>query len=159
MNKLATEINYTLDTIESAATHLMELAKTYHVLAFSGEMGAGKTTLIHALCAKMGVADRVSSPTFALVNEYHFTDTDGQDQIIYHMDWYRLKDAAEAINAGMGDCLDQANDNVLCFIEWPEQAIELLQPPYLWVKIHTLSISERRVEVTLVSRTTPKSLL
>jgi len=97
------------------------------------------------------VEDAVSSPTFALINEYHFADVAGKDQMIYHLDWYRLKDAAEAINAGMEDCIDQARSGVAyCFVEWPEKAKSLLMPPYLWISIETISVTERKMMVKLI---------
>jgi tRNA threonylcarbamoyladenosine biosynthesis protein TsaE len=96
-------------------------------------MGAGKTTFIHALCDYLGVEDAVSSPTFALINEYHFLQ-DERDKTIYHMDWYRLRDTAEAIAAGLADALNQKN--AYCFVEWPEKALDLLPRPYLWLEIN-----------------------
>lgn len=135
-------ITYRLDQIREAARQCWEIAKGYRCLAFSGGLGAGKTTFIHALCDELGVTDAVSSPTFALINEYHFPDQ-GADRTIYHMDWYRLRDAAEAVNAGMEDCLLQPD--AWCFIEWPEQAPELLRTPYLWITIEQTAADERRM--------------
>jgi tRNA threonylcarbamoyladenosine biosynthesis protein TsaE len=90
----------------------------------------------------------VSSPTFALINEYHYTDPAGNDKTIYHLDWYRLRDSAEAVNAGMEDCILQASRGMACcFIEWPEKAIELLPKPYLWISIETTDIMERKMTV------------
>lgn len=105
-------------------------------------MGAGKTTFIHALCDYLGVQDAVSSPTFALVNEYHFMQN-GLDRTIYHMDWYRLRDAAEATGAGMEDALHQKD--AYCFVEWPEKAPELLPHPYVRIDIEVISETERRL--------------
>ena len=144
------ELCYTLADIDKAAVTFWELLHEYHIFAFSGEMGAGKTTFIHKLCDHLLVEDAVSSPTFALINEYHFNET-GKDHMIYHLDWYRLRDAAEAINAGMEDCIVQAkNGTAFCFIEWPEKAMELLQVPYLWISIENMSITERKMTVTLM---------
>jgi tRNA threonylcarbamoyladenosine biosynthesis protein TsaE len=140
------QISYTLSNIQAAAHQLWQYAHQYSVLAFSGAMGAGKTTFIHALCGQLGVTDAVSSPTFALINEYHFSDND-IDKIIYHMDWYRLRDAEEAVNTGMEDCLLQKN--VYNFVEWPEKAKEILPFPYLWISIHAMSETERSMEVYL----------
>lgn len=130
--------------IENAAHQLWQYAHQYRVLAFSGEMGAGKTTFIHHLCGYLGVEDTVSSPTFALINEYHFTQN-GDDRIIYHMDWYRLKDVQEGVNAGLEDCLHQTG--AYSFVEWPEKAIDLLPHPYLWITIQTTGAGERTMEV------------
>lgn len=144
------ELNYTLDTISIAAKQFWEHFKGYHTFAFNGEMGAGKTTFIHTLCDHLAVEDTVSSPTFALINEYHFTD-EGKDNVIYHLDWYRLKNAAEAINAGMEDCMLQAqNKTARCFIEWPEKASELLRSPYINIDIQTLSNTERRMTAKII---------
>lgn len=92
------------------------------VFAFHGEMGAGKTTLIAALCAAKGVKGHISSPTFSLINEYHYKE-EGMLKRIFHIDLYRLKDEQEAINAGIEDCI-YAED--ICFIEWPERIPTIL---------------------------------
>jgi len=134
------QISYSLDNIKNAAKQFWQLAKQCHVLAFSGQLGAGKTTFIHALCEYLNVEDVVSSPTFALINEYHF-HADEKENIIYHMDWYRLKDEQEAIDAGMEDCL--LNKDVYCFVEWPEKAPGLLTGKYLWVDIEMINSTER----------------
>jgi tRNA threonylcarbamoyladenosine biosynthesis protein TsaE len=112
-------------------------------------MGAGKTTFIHELCDLLGVEDTVSSPTFAIINEYHFLHG-GIDKIIYHMDWYRIRNTAEAITAGVEDALSQKN--AYCFIEWPEKARELLPKPHLWIDItpDEDSAEERNLSVTLI---------
>ena len=142
------ELTYTLAEIEAAAVKFWDQLHTWNVFAFSGELGAGKTTFIHKVCDHLQVQDAVSSPTFALINEYHFTDNNGRDRLIYHLDWYRLRDSAEAINAGMEDCLAQAGrGDAWCFIEWPEKALELLQPPYLWVSIESPDILARKMTV------------
>jgi tRNA threonylcarbamoyladenosine biosynthesis protein TsaE len=139
---------YSLEEIEPAAIRFLAAAKGCGIYAFSGEMGAGKTTFVHTLCDLLQVQDAVSSPTFALINEYHFDSESGGDNVIFHLDWYRLRDTAEAINAGMEDCLiTAARGEALCFIEWPEKAVELLRPPYLWISIETTSITERKMTV------------
>ncbi len=144
MNKDLLTLYYTLDNIDESARQFWEALHNYSVFAFSGDMGAGKTTFIHHLCDYLKVQDVVSSPTFALINEYHFTGPDSTDKTIYHLDWYRLKDGAEAISAGMEDCLDMAGKGTaFCFIEWPEKAIYLLNPPYLWINIEPVSITQR----------------
>ena len=140
-------LTYTLDTIDKAAQDFWQARGTNRVIAFSGEMGQGKTTFIHHLCTQLAVEDTVSSPTFALINEYHFPEA-GKDTIIYHLDWYRLKSTEEAIQAGMEDCILQANaGGAYCFIEWPERAKELLQPPYLRVSIQSPDANTREMTV------------
>lgn len=139
------QISYSLGNIESAAHQLWQYADRYRVFAFSGEMGAGKTTFIHALCDFLGVEDAVSSPTFALINEYYFSVKAGKEQKIYHMDWYRLRSTEEAINAGVED---QVNDtSAYTFIEWPEKAKELLPKKHLWISITETAPGERLMEV------------
>jgi tRNA threonylcarbamoyladenosine biosynthesis protein TsaE len=144
-------LSYTLENIDDAAAQFWESLHGYSIFAFSGEMGAGKTTFIHHLCDHLHVQDAVSSPTFALINEYHFHDMGGEDKTIYHLDWYRLKNAEEAINAGMQDCLEQAEKGyAYCFVEWPEIAKELLPETHLWIKIDNKDILEREMEIWLV---------
>lgn len=98
------------------------------LLAFHGDLGAGKTTLIKALGQELGVADAMSSPTFALVNEYR----SGAGDPVYHFDLYRLKDAAELDAIGFSEYVDSGN---YCFIEWPQLAEELLPPGTLHVTL------------------------
>lgn len=98
------------------------------VFAFHGDLGAGKTTLIKAMGQELGVADAMSSPTFALVNEYR----SGTGDPVYHFDLYRLKDAAELDAIGFSEYVDSGN---YCFIEWPQLAEELLPPGTLHVTL------------------------
>lgn len=147
MEKQVFERVYTLEKLELILQDFWNIAQNYPVIAFSGDMGAGKTTFIHKLCDMLAVEDTVSSPTFSLINEYHFSK-EGRDTIIYHMDWYRLKNEEEAISTGIEDCLLQAKrQKMYCFIEWPEKAVNLLQLPYLWVNIETLSETERKMTI------------
>lgn len=148
------ELIYTLETIDEAVKKFWEAYKSCRVFAFTGEMGAGKTTFIHHLCDYLKVEDTVSSPTFALINEYHFASKDGRDNIIYHLDWYRLRDTTEAINAGMEDCLIQAGRGAAyCFVEWPEKAEALLKMPFVRIRIDSTSNTERRMLVTPAPKT------
>ena len=138
------DIIFSLDHIHEAAAQCWQTARQYRCIAFSGGLGAGKTTFIHALCDHIGVKDAVSSPTFSLINEYHY-EQDGTDCIIYHMDWYRLRDTEEAINAGMEDCLMQPGAQ--CFVEWPEQAPELLPSPCLWISLQHAGDDQRIMQL------------
>lgn len=90
------------------------------VFAFRGEMGAGKTTFIKAVCLALGVEDEVNSPTFAIVNEYRSETT---AELIYHFDCYRIKTLEEAMDFGFEDYMESS---ALCFIEWPENVEDLL---------------------------------
>ena len=144
-------LSYTLDTIDEAVSIFWNKLNSFSVIAFSGSMGAGKTTFIHHLCDFLEVEDTVSSPTFALVNEYHFF-ANGEDKTIIHTDWYRLKNAADAVNSGMEDCLIQARrGDCYCFIEWPEKAQDILTGNYVWVAIETPSETERHMTVSIIN--------
>jgi tRNA threonylcarbamoyladenosine biosynthesis protein TsaE len=105
---------YELSNIKDAAARFWKTIDDKKIIAFHGNMGAGKTTFIHALCEVKGVKDVVGSPTFSIINEYYFPS--GK---IFHIDLYRLKDEEEAIKAGVEDCL--YSDHI-CFVEWPEKA-------------------------------------
>lgn len=139
------QISYSLANIESAAHQLWQYGHQYRVWAFSGEMGAGKTTLIHTLCDVLGVADAVSSPTFAIINEYTY-QKDNIPQRLYHMDWYRLRDTQEALNAGVEDVLLDNQSHSL--VEWPERVRELLPFPHLWIAITETAPGERSLTAT-----------
>jgi tRNA threonylcarbamoyladenosine biosynthesis protein TsaE len=143
---MSTSINYSLATIKEAAQAIWAMGKDYAVWSFVGDMGAGKTTLISAICQHLSVLDAVSSPTYALVNEYHFTEHE-QEKIIYHADWYRLKDSADARNAGMEEILYQ--NNTYAFIEWANQAIDLLSKDYFKIEIAALSDTERNAQCSI----------
>lgn len=146
---MTTSISYSLNNIDKAVELFWEVAKDYRVVTFSGDMGAGKTTFISHLCQYLQVPDAVSSPTFALVNEYRFAK-ESIEQTIFHTDWYRLRSTEEAINAGMEECIDQTkNGNTYCWIEWPEKASELLPALHLAVHITATDITERIMTMTL----------
>ena len=108
-----------LEHIREAARQFINAMGDQHVFAFSGHMGAGKTTFIKAICEELGVDDVVTSPTFAIVNEY--TAADGIP--IYHFDFYRIKKLEEVYDMGYEDYF---YGDGLCFIEWPEMMEELL---------------------------------
>ena len=117
---------YSLNDLASIAEEVIAKAK-YKTLLFRGEMGVGKTTLIKEICNVLEVQDRVSSPTFSLVNEYH-TATNA---IVYHFDFYRITQEEEALDMGIEEYLYQ---NDWCLIEWPENIENLL--PLEAVQIH-----------------------
>jgi len=110
---------FDLEHIREAARQFIDAMGTEHVFAFYGSMGAGKTTFIKAICEELGVDDVVTSPTFAIVNEY-VTSTGGT---IYHFDFYRIKKLEEVYDMGYEDYF---YSDALCFIEWPEMMEELL---------------------------------
>ncbi|HWB28423.1 MAG TPA: tRNA (adenosine(37)-N6)-threonylcarbamoyltransferase complex ATPase subunit type 1 TsaE [Chitinophagaceae bacterium] len=135
------DVMFTISDINKVAKQLWNEAKQYKVWALNGEMGAGKTTLIHALCGMLQVTGAISSPTFAIINEY-FSPVAGT---IYHMDWYRLKDEEEATQAGIEDCLYSGN---LCLVEWPAKAEGLLPGDTLQVYIELADDKTRRLKTT-----------
>jgi tRNA threonylcarbamoyladenosine biosynthesis protein TsaE len=114
------------------------------VVAFEGEMGAGKTTLIRALAATLGIADDVSSPTFALVNEYR----DGHGKPVYHFDFYRIDSIDEAERIGASEYFDSG---YLCLVEWPTRVAALLPTPRLEVHIEALSVESREIELKIIN--------
>lgn len=109
-----------LDGIREAARQFAANMNTVTVFAFYGKMGAGKTTFIKAVCEEMGISDVITSPTFAIVNEYR-SDTTGE--IVYHFDFYRIKKLDEVYDMGYEDYF---YSGAVCFIEWPELVEELL---------------------------------
>ncbi|MDR0186217.1 tRNA (adenosine(37)-N6)-threonylcarbamoyltransferase complex ATPase subunit type 1 TsaE [Prevotella brunnea] len=117
-----------LDTIQEAAKTFIENIGKNKVFAFYGKMGAGKTTFIKAVCETLGVTDVITSPTFAIVNEY----TDGEDNPIYHFDFYRIKKLEEVYDMGYEDYFYSGN---LCLLEWPELIEELLPENAVKVRI------------------------
>lgn len=119
-----------IDDIAAAAREFVALMGDETVYAFYGEMGAGKTTFINALCRELGVeADSTSSPSFAIVNEYR---SDTTAELIYHFDLYRLEDIEEALDLGIEDYFDSG---ALCLLEWPERVEALLPDDVVTVKI------------------------
>ena len=119
---------FSLTEIEKSAKDFISENKHKKVVAFYGEMGAGKTTFIKAVCRQMGVKDNTASPTFSLINEYR-TST---GEKIYHFDFYRIKNEAEALDIGVEEYFYSGN---YCFIEWPEKIESLLPENCLKVKI------------------------
>ena len=113
------------------------------IFAFHGEMGAGKTTFITALCVAKGVRSAMSSPTFSLINEYVFFEG-GESHTIFHLDLYRIKDEAEAVNAGIEDCLYSGN---MCFVEWPEKIPGLLPDDAVHVSVAIIDETSRLLKI------------
>ena len=119
--------------LTAVATKLLDRAAEARVLAFYGEIGAGKTALIQALCRQLGVKEEVSSPTFSIVNEYEYiTPADGLAHPAFHMDLYRLKQLDEALQIGIEEYL---YSGAYCFIEWPELIEGLLPEDTVRIKM------------------------
>lgn len=117
-----------LSELPAIAKQLLQLFDGEKVVAFHGVMGAGKTTLIKALCEALGVQDTISSPTFSIVNEYRTMN----GEKIYHFDFYRIKSVDEAYDMGYEEYF---YSKAYCFIEWPEKIEELMPLTYEKVSI------------------------
>lgn len=136
------EVNFSLDTIDKAAQEFLAAVKNFTVVAFSGEMGAGKTTFIHALCEALEVTDTISSPTFSIINQYKTRS----GNLIYHIDLYRLKDDEEALQAGVEDCLYSGNT---CFVEWPDKAPGIFPEDSIYLSIEATGSNTRKLKINL----------
>ena len=136
------DVLFTLPQIQTAAVTFLREVKNHNVIAFHGEMGAGKTTFVHAVCDELGVQNAVSSPTFSIINEY----TTAAGKTIYHLDLYRLKSAEEAINAGVEDCFYSGN---LCLVEWPEIAPSIFPENTLHAHIQIKGNNQRLLQINL----------
>lgn len=132
-----------IDDLDGVVEALLKYAGDCKTLLFYGEIGAGKTTLIQRFCKHFGVAEKVTSPTFSLINEYTFkSPKDQSEQFIYHLDLYRLKTTNEAVEIGIEDYL---YDNNYCLIEWPELIEALLPEQIVKIKIQLLDNSNRKI--------------
>ena len=131
-----------LNELPKAAKQILELAKAEKIFLFYGEMGAGKTTLINAIAKQLGTLDHTSSPTFSIVNEYK-TDT----HVIFHFDFYRLKNQTEALDMGYEDYFYSGN---YCLVEWPEKIPDLWPEHYIKVVIRAINENERLLNVDFV---------
>lgn len=125
-----------------SALDILKRTEPHRVLAFDGQMGAGKTTFIKKLCEEMGTPDVVNSPTFAIVNVYDVEQPYRGE--VYHFDCYRLKDIREAMDFGAEEYLYSGN---YCFIEWPEMIAPILPDDTVWVKIELLADGDRRLTI------------
>jgi len=128
-----------LSDIPTIAAQLITFAGTEKVFLFHGDMGAGKTTFIKSLCEALGVTGAVTSPTFAIVNEYK-----GTTDKIYHFDFYRLKTQTEALDMGAEEYFYSGD---YCFIEWPEKIPDMLPGHYIDVTIKVLGDNIRQISV------------
>jgi len=137
------EFIYSLETITEIATQFWKSFEGPGVFALHGEMGAGKTTFVHALCQAKGVKDVVGSPTFSIINEYVFENPHSSGKI-FHIDLYRLRDEEEAIRAGVEDCL--YSDHI-SLVEWPERAPGIFPDNTVHVYISLVDSVTRRMRI------------
>jgi len=136
-----TEI-FDLSNIQQTAQQFIKLFDRYSVFAFYGNMGAGKTTFIKAICEILGVKESVNSPTFSIINEYEAAD----GRILYHFDCYRINKLQEAMDLGAEDYFYSGK---ICFIEWPEKIEELLPDSTVKVNIQEVEDGKREIEISL----------
>jgi tRNA threonylcarbamoyladenosine biosynthesis protein TsaE len=131
--------------IREAAQQFVEQIGDRSVFAFYGKMGAGKTTFIKAVCEELGVDDVITSPTFAIVNEYSLTShLSPLTSKIYHFDFYRIKKLEEVYDMGFEDYFYSGD---LCFIEWPELIEEVLPEDAVRVTIEALPDGSRKITI------------
>ncbi|MDB5158290.1 MAG: tRNA ((37)-N6)-threonylcarbamoyltransferase complex ATPase subunit type 1 TsaE [Mucilaginibacter sp.] len=128
-----------ISDLPGLAAQLINIAGKSRIFLFYGDMGAGKTTFIKSLCAALGVKEGVTSPTFAIVNEYA-----GSADKIFHFDFYRLKTQTEALDMGAEEYFYSGH---YCFIEWPEKIPDMLPLHYTSVTISVLADGARQISV------------
>ncbi|MBM3431416.1 MAG: tRNA (adenosine(37)-N6)-threonylcarbamoyltransferase complex ATPase subunit type 1 TsaE [Bacteroidetes bacterium] len=132
---------YPLSQIDQAAQWLLGQIGSARVICFQGEMGAGKTTLIQAICRQKGVEGSFGSPTYPIIHEYGLATGDA---VVYHMDFYRLSGVDEAERSGVGEAL---HSGALCLVEWPERVPEMLSSDAVWVQIHVVDTDSRSLQL------------
>jgi tRNA threonylcarbamoyladenosine biosynthesis protein TsaE len=133
------EWSFDLPDIGKAAKKFWESTDQNKVFAVHGEMGAGKTTFIHALCDELGVSSQIGSPTFSIINEYDYPG--GK---VFHIDLYRLNDEEEAFRAGVEEALYSGE---ICLVEWPEKAAGLFPPETVDVFIEATGSLTRTIRL------------
>lgn len=132
-----------LEDLPKVARALVEQVPLNRVIALYGKMGAGKTTLIRAVCEALKVKETVTSPTFALVNEYTYAS----DRKIYHFDFYRINRIEEAFDLGYDEYFYSGE---LCLVEWPEKIEPLLPQEVVKLVIEVVSETEREIHIQFV---------
>ena len=131
------DLIYTLHQTDDIAAQLVQQFSSKPVWVFQAPMGAGKTTLIAAIGKAIGIQEAMSSPTFSIMNEYEI-----KGKLIYHMDWYRLENEAEARQAGVEAAMEEAN---MSLVEWPEKAPNLVPEDALVIHIEIVDPDRRRI--------------
>lgn len=138
-----TEKISSIKDLEKTAKNLITTFQEQRIFAFYGKMGAGKTTFIQAICKFLGSDDNVTSPTFALINEYKTNDFSS----VFHFDFYRIKNLEEAFDLGYEDYLYSGD---YCLIEWPEKIEPLLPEKIVEVKIEVADDESRTISARLI---------
>lgn len=134
-------VTYSINELDAVAGKLLKEAGNCRVWLFRGELGAGKTTLIKAICARLGVDSGMSSPGFSIVNEYN-----ANGEPVYHCDFYRLRKEEEAFDIGVEEYLDSGH---YCFVEWPERIPSLIPAKHMSVAITITGAANRVLEYQL----------
>lgn len=135
------ELTYSRDNLTNAARFVIEHLENNSIVLMDGPMGAGKTTLITAICQELGVEDHISSPTFSIVNEYR----NGSNEPIYHFDFYRIEDVEEAIHIGVEDYFYSKN---LCFIEWASRVENIIPDEFILVSLSIEDEKTRKLNIS-----------
>ena len=131
-----------MDNLGAAAAEFLEAVGDNRLIAFYGNLGAGKTTFIKELCSRLGVEDNVCSPTYTIVNEYRAVDGDS----VFHFDFYRIDSLREAEDLGLEEYF---YSGCFCFMEWPEKVAELLPEEVVEVRIEPVDEVTRRILICM----------
>lgn len=134
----------TKNDLPDSVKWLLSQAKGKRKIMLYGSMGVGKTTFTKAFCAYLGVQNATSSPTFSLVNEYFYNNTEGGQNVVHHIDLYRLKNFEEAMDMGIEDYL---YDESYCLIEWPHIIEPIMPDDVLKISIELIEDSMRKIVI------------
>tara|TARA_R110001592_G_scaffold300895_1_gene572140 strand:- start:15455 stop:15883 length:429 start_codon:yes stop_codon:yes gene_type:complete len=134
-----------ISEISNAAEAIIDLCRDMKIWVFQGDMGAGKTTLIKAICEKLNIIDPVSSPTFSIVNEY----TSDQGDPVYHFDFYRIEDPMEALDMGIEEYFSSGN---YCFVEWAEKIPMFLPDKFALITIESDQVEKRNIAIKTINQ-------
>ena len=134
-----------LKDLPDIASKILDFTGRKGVIAFEGELGAGKTTLIKQICQLLGVRDTISSPSFSIINEYENED----GETVYHCDFYRIKDVGEAFGTGAEEYFYSGD---LCLVEWPSMAEELMPDDHILVQVEVIGPESRIFHVKKYDR-------
>ena len=130
---------YNKEDLGQISNQVIKAAYGRNIWIFEGEMGAGKTTLIKAICKELGVLGHIQSPTFSIVNQY----LSSARETLYHFDFYRLKNETEALDFGIEEYFDSGN---ICMLEWAEKVESLLPDNCFKIKISLTDNLGRNIE-------------